>query len=64
MANKLITAFKENKNDFRKKVIIATGITVAAVAGAIVVSKLKDNSTEVLLVTTDAAEAIAEVASE
>lgn len=64
MANKLITALKENKNDVRKKVIIATAVTVGVLATAVVLSKMKDNATDIILVTTEGAEALADVASE
>lgn len=61
MPNKLITALKENKNDIRKKVIIVAGITVAAVAAGIVLTKLNADTKEViLLTTTDAAESLAD----
>jgi len=60
MANKVITALKENKNDIRKKVIIATAVTVGVVATAVVLSKMKDQTENVLLITTEAGEAIAD----
>lgn len=63
MAN-IVTALKENKNDIRKKVIIATTVTVGVIATAVVLSKMKDNLTDVLVVTTEGAEALAETASE
>lgn len=62
MANKLISALKENKNDIRKKVFVATTITVGVIAGALIVSRLKDNSQNVLLVIPEVAEAIADAA--
>ena len=49
MANKLITAVKENKNDVRKKLIIATAVTVGVIATAVVLSKMKDASTDVVI---------------
>ncbi|AWN03285.1 hypothetical protein PBI_CAMILLE_38 [Microbacterium phage Camille] len=62
MQNKLITALKENKNDVRKKVVIAAAVTVGVIATAVVLSKMKDNSTDVLLVTTEAGESLADAA--
>lgn len=64
MVKKLITAVKENKNDVRKKVLIAGAITVAVVGGAIVLSRLKDQSENILLLTTEAGEAIADATTE
>lgn len=64
MPNKLITALKENKNDIRKKVVIATAVSVGVIATAVVLSKMKDNAVDVLVVTTESAEAIADAASE
>ena len=64
MPNKLITALKENKNDVRKKVIIATAVTVGVIATAVVLSKMKDQTENVLLITTEAGEAIADAATE
>lgn len=64
MANKLVTALKENKNDVRKKVIIATAVTVGVIATAVVLSKMKDQTENVLLITTEAGEAIADAATE
>ena len=64
MPNKLVTALKENKNDIRKKVVIATAVTVGVIATAVVLSKMKDNAVDVLVVTTESAEAIADAASE
>ena len=64
MSNKLITALKENKNDVRKKVLVATAITVGVVATAVVLSKMKDNNVDVLVLTTEAGEAIAEATTE
>lgn len=61
--NKLIVAMKENK-DVRKKVIIATGITVAAVAAGIILAKMKDSTEKVLVITDVAAEAISDVTPE
>lgn len=49
MANKLITALKENKNDVRKKLVIATAVTVGVIATAVVLSKMKDASTDVVI---------------
>jgi len=49
VANKLITAVKENKNDVRKKLIIATAVTVGVIATAVVLSKMKDASTDVVI---------------
>lgn len=51
MPNKLITALKENKGDVRKKVIIVTAVSAAVIGTAIVLSKMKDNTTDVLLLT-------------
>lgn len=64
MPNKFVTALKENKNDIRKKVVIATVITVGVVAGAVVLSKMKDQTTDVLLITTEAGEALADLPTE
>ena len=49
MTNKLITALKENKNDARKKLVIATAVTVGVIATAVVLSKMKDASTDVVI---------------
>lgn len=64
MANKVITALKENKNDVRKKVIIATAVTVGVIATAVVLSKMKDQTENILLITTEAGESIADAATE
>ena len=64
MPNKLITALKENKNDIRKKVLITTAVAVGVVATAIVLSKMKDNNVDVLVISTEAAEAITDAATE
>jgi hypothetical protein len=64
MTNKLVTALKENKNDVRKKVLIATAVTVGVIATAVVLSKLKDNNVDVILLTEAGADALAEAASE
>lgn len=64
MPNKLITALKENKNDIRKKVVISAAVTVGVIATAVVLSKMKDNATDVILITTEAGEAIADAAAE
>ena len=64
MPNKLVTALKENKNDVRKKVIIATAVTVGVIATAVVLSKMKDQTENVLLITTEAGEAIADATIE
>ena len=64
MTNKLITALKENENDIRKKIVIATAVSVGVIATAVVLSKMKDNAVDVLVVTTESAEAIADAASE
>ena len=64
MPNKLVTALKENKNDVRKKVIIATAVTVGVIATAVVLSKMKDQTENVLLITTEAGAAIADSATE
>ncbi|QCG77537.1 hypothetical protein SEA_DIZZYRUDY_40 [Microbacterium phage DizzyRudy] len=64
MPNKLVTALKENKNDIRKKIVIATAVSVGVIATAVVLSKMKDNAVDVLVVTTESAEAIADAASE
>lgn len=58
--NKLITALKENKNDIRKKVLIVAGVTVAAVAAGVILTKLKDNTVDILIVSEDALTPIAE----
>lgn len=63
MPNQLITALKENKNDLRKKVLIATAVTVGVVATAVVLSKMKDNTTDVLLLT-PAGETLADAITE
>lgn len=49
MTNKLVTALKENKNDVRKKLVIATAVTVGVIATAVVLSKMKDASTDVVI---------------
>lgn len=64
MSNKLITALKENKNDIRKKIFIATAVSVGVIATAIVLSKMKDSTTDILLITTEGAEAIADATTE
>lgn len=64
MNNKLITALKENKNDVRKKVIIATAVTVGVITAAVLLSKMKDQTENVLLITTEAGEAIADATTE
>lgn len=64
MSNKLITALKENKNDVRKKVLIATAVTVGVIATAVVLSKMKDNNVDVLVLTQEAGEAVADAATE
>lgn len=58
----LITALKENKNDIRKKVLIATAVTVGVVATAVVLSKMKDNRVDVLVLSEAGVEALAEAA--
>jgi hypothetical protein len=63
MANKLITAVKENKNDIRKKIVIAAAVTVGVIATAVVLSKMKDASTDVILLS-PAGEVTADVISE
>lgn len=62
--NNFVTALKENKNDIRKKVLITAAVSVGVIATAVVLSKMKDSTTDVLLVTTEAAEAITDAASE
>lgn len=47
---KLITALKENKNDARKKLAIAVGLTVAAVAAGVILTKIANDQREVILV--------------
>lgn len=64
MPNKFLSALKENKNDVRKKVIIATAVTVGVVATAIVLSKMKDNTTDVLLLTPAGENLVADTLSE
>lgn len=51
MPNKLIVALKENKNDIRKKLAIGVGITIAAVAAGVLLTKYANDQREVLLVT-------------
>lgn len=60
MANKLFTALKENTNGARTKALIATGITVAVIGTAVVLSKMKDSSVDVLVLTESAVDAIAD----
>lgn len=50
MANKLITALKENKNDARKKLAIAVTVTAAAIAAGIILTKIANDQREILLV--------------
>lgn len=50
MSNKFVTALKTNENNFRKKVLIATGITVAAVAAGVVLTKMNADLKEVIIV--------------
>lgn len=57
---KLFTAIKTNP-DVRKKVLVATGITVAAVAAGVVLATLKDN-TENVLVLVEGAETLTDAA--
>lgn len=64
MDNKLIAAVKENKGDIRKKIVIVAAVTVGVIATAVVLSKLKDSTTDVLLVTADSADAIADATVE
>lgn len=64
MPNKFVTALKENKGDIRKKVIVSAAITVGVIATAVVLSKMKDNTADVILLTPAATEAIADAASE
>ena len=39
-----ITAFKENNNNFRKRVIVLTAVSVGVIATAVVLSKMKDSA--------------------
>lgn len=39
-----ITAFKENNNNFRKRVIVLTVVSVGVIATAVVLSKTKDSA--------------------
>ena len=39
-----ITAFKENNNNFRKRVIVLTAVSVGVIATAVVLSKMKDTA--------------------
>lgn len=64
MPNKFIAALKENKSDVRKKVIIATAVTVGVVATAVVLSKMKDNTTDVLLLTPAEVDVVADALTE
>ena len=64
MANKLITALKENTNDVRKKVLISAAITVGVIAAALVLSKMKDQTETILVLTTEAGDAIADATTE
>ena len=50
MPNRLIEAVKENKNDIRKKLVIAAGITVAAVAVGVVLAKVASQQTDLVFV--------------
>lgn len=59
MPAKFVTAFKKNENDFRKKVIVIAGITVAAIAAGVVLSKMKDSTENVILVFEEAADTAA-----
>lgn len=45
----IVTALKENKNDFRKKFIITTTVGVGVILTAVVLSKLKDNNVDVIV---------------
>lgn len=60
---KLINAIKTDP-DVRKKFLIATGITVAAVAAGVVLATLKDTTENVLVLVEEAADSITETASE
>lgn len=60
----LVQAIKENKDGVRTKLIVATTITVGVITTAIVLSKMKDNLVDVVLVTPEAAEALIEAPTE
>lgn len=62
--NRFITALKENENDIRKKVLVAVGITTAAVVAGVVLAKMKDQSENVLVVIEEAAESVSEATAE
>lgn len=51
MPNKFVTAVKENRDGARKKLAIAAGITVAAVAAAVILTKIARDQQEILIVT-------------
>lgn len=61
IVNKLWTALRTNENGARTKAIIATGITVAAVAAGVYLTK-KNASVPVVLVVEEAAEAVTDAA--
>lgn len=60
----LITALKENKNDVRKKVLIATAVTVGVIATAIVLTKMRTDRVDVLVLSEDGVEALADAVTE
>ena len=62
MANKLITALKEDKNDIRKKLAIVGGIVVTSVIAGIVITKLSGQT--VWLVSETPVEAAIDIATE
>ena len=39
-----ITAFKENNNNFRKRVVVVAAVSVGVIATAVVLSKMKDTA--------------------
>lgn len=51
--NKFIAALKENKNDIRKKLAIGVGITVTAVAVGVILTKVVQQNSEVLVLVPD-----------
>jgi hypothetical protein len=64
MANKLFTALKEDTNDARKKAVIVVGVSIAVIGGAVLLSKMKDNTVDVLVLTEGAVDAIADATTE
>ncbi len=64
MKNSIAQAWTNNENDFRKKVLIGAGLTIAALAVAVGVSVVKDNTEKVILVVEEATDAIEDATSE